>query len=190
MHMQPVIDRDGPAQQRADVGWNWIIFAGGYLDGTATLGRQRFLALTMGVADGHTCIPVGLLCVVLHAGHLADPKRRSVYVLYLSDAPRSALSSWLSPDRIPRPIARALLDVALCESIARKWEGRLGLYAGDEGGTKLLDFYTKRHMHNLPKSARVPKRLVELGEAPNVGRFFYYETPSALLASCELDSWR
>jgi len=46
-NIQPVINRDGPAQQRADVDWNWVIFAGGYLDGKATLGRQRFLALTM-----------------------------------------------------------------------------------------------------------------------------------------------
>lgn len=189
-NMQPVINRDGPAQQRADVDWNWVIFAGGYLDGTATLGRQRFLALTMGVQSATGFIPVGLLCLVLHASHLPDQNQRSVYVLYLADAPRSALTSWLTIAEIPKPIAKALLNVALCEAIARKWEGRLGLYAADEGGTKLFDFYIKRHMHNLPQSTRIPKRLVELKEAPNTGRFFYYVTPNAFIASSELDCWR
>jgi hypothetical protein len=189
-NMQPAIDRYGVQEMRGDVGWNWVVFVGGFLDGNAGLGRQRMLALTMGVQTTDGSIPVGLLCVILHAGYLPAPARRSVYVLYLADAHRKELENWLEPDAIPKPIARALLDTALCESIARRWEGRLGLYASEAGQDKLLEFYTKRHMTSLPQMQRIPKRLIEIGETPNDGRFFYYTTPNALIASMELDGMR
>jgi hypothetical protein len=189
-NMQPAIDRDGVAAMRGDVGWNWVISVGGFLDGNATLGRQRMLALTMGVQTPDGFIPIGLLCVILHAGYLPAPTRRSVYVLYLADAHREELAKWLEPKAIPKPIARALLDVALCESITRSWEGRLGLYASEAGQDKLPHHNSNRHMTPLSQSQRLPKRLVEIGETPNDGRFFYYTTPKALIASMELDEMR
>src|SRR3954464_5710580 len=65
-NMQPAIDRDGVRDMRGDVGWNWVIFVGGFLDGTAGVGRQRMLVLTMGVSTIDGFIPLGLLCLILH----------------------------------------------------------------------------------------------------------------------------
>ena len=174
---------------RADRDWRWQRIAGPYLSGTIRLGRQRFSALTLGVQHDQF-VRCGMLLMISHASHLPDQMRRSVYVWYFADAPRTRLAELLPPALTPRPIASALLDVALCESFNQRWAGRLGLYADQRGGDELLAFYGRSGMSSLSPEIRPPIRLVELGETPNDGRFFFHSTVSAIAASRRFDTMR
>jgi len=185
-HIQPAIT----LTDRPDHDWNWLRIAGPYLSGTIKLGRQRFSAITLGVQHDQLFVTCGMLLIITHASHLPEQRQRSVYVWYFADAPRDRLEQLIPATLTPRPIASALLDVALCESFNRRWAGRMGLYADERGGTDLLAFYRGKGMTALDVRIRPPRRLAQIGETPNDGRFFFHTTISAIAASCEFDAMR
>jgi hypothetical protein len=185
-HVQPSIAQT----TRPDRDWNWLRIAGPHLGGSSRVGRQRFSAITMGVQHGETLVTCGMLLIITHASHLPEQRKRSVYVWYFADAPRDRLEQLLPPELTPRPIASALLDVALCESFNRRWAGRLDLYADERGGDGLLAFYRGRGMTSLDARIAPPRRLAQIGETPNDGRFFFHTTTSAIAASRLFDTMR
>lgn len=181
--LQPAIDARG----LADAGWNWPLLA--------TLARsplflpQSLHAVAVGVAWESGFIPCVLLLVARNYPHLPNHGLTSTYLWYLSTAVQGSLQNHLPPSHVPKSLGRLGLDWALTESFNRQQRGRLGLHADLSGGNRLFTWYAKQGMINLPQAARLPlgiRRFV----VPNDGRYFYYDTPSAVAQSQSLDGWR
>ena len=86
-------------------------------------------------------------------------------------------------------LGRITLDVAVTHSLNSGGGGRTALYADQEGGETLLDWYRAQGMSVLPSDKRIPpgpRRLFK----PSDGRYCYYTHETAVRASAELDLYR
>jgi hypothetical protein len=179
-NIQPTIDKEVPV--RADRGWRWpLIWA---TTKFALTQRPIGFAICVTTSTG-TEIPCGLVLLVGRYAALDDPNSQSVFLWYLADAPLLALEPVLTLDEIPKMLGTLCLDVAVTHSFSENLDGRTSLHAAPEGGDKLMKWYAKRGMTNLPLTAPKPSRL-----RSNDGRYFYYTPSSALVASKDLDAFR
>lgn len=186
--LQPTIAQD---TTRADREWNWPLIASVFFANTAA--SEPFEGFCLAVLRDGRVVPCGLLLLLKKFPYLADRRRHSVYVWYLSNAPTDVLMArgYLTASLTPKMIASALVDVALCYSFTTRLEGRMSLYAAVEGGAKLFEWYRdKRGMTPLAPSKPLPEKVRDLEETENDGRFFYYTTASGILASKRLDDLR
>ena len=190
-HVQPVIDED---PQRADRDWNWLLYvpfstlAGG-------LQARQPIGYTVGlrVEETNKLIPCALVQLLGRFPALDSAKGKSVFVWFLSTAPDEALLTIkehsIPEDHIPKRLGSITLDVAVTHSINRYRLGRTALYADEDGGDPLLEWYQRQGMSVLPAGERLPRsprRLIK----PSDGRYCYYTVQSALVASRSLDSLR
>jgi len=65
----------------------------------------------------------------------------------------------------------------------------VALYADEEGGTQLMEWYHKRGMETLSPGQRLPRGIRRLVK-PSDGRYCYYTDQGALEASVALDDLR
>ena len=190
-HVQPLIDRD---EQRVDRGWNWLLYvpfatlAGGVL-------ARRPVGYTVGIHDEPTdrFIPCALVQLLGRCPALDEPKRKGVFVWFLSTAPAQALLTIeghpMTPDRLPKRLGTITLDVAVTHSLNNLRLGRAALYAEEAGGSILLQWYQKRGMSVLPAGKRLPpspRRLLK----PSDGRYCYFTVEAAVESSRALDALR
>jgi len=190
-HVQPIIDRD---PDRADRDWNWLL----YVPFATVAGRvlaRRPAGYTIGICAeeaGHF-IPCALVKLLGRYPALNAPKKKSAFVWFMSTAPDEALLTIeghpLSADRLPKRLGSIALDTAVTHSFNKKHLGRTALYADEDGGEALLEWYEGRGMTTLPADRRLPRsprRLIK----PSDGRYCYYTVDAALEASRSLDPLR
>ena len=189
--VQPVIDKD---PERADNGWNWLLYAPLAITAGAVLSR-RPVGYTVGLCDAESerFIPCALVQLLGRIPALDNHNRESGFVWFLSTAPDEALTTIedhpIAADRIPKRLGAIGLDVAVTHSLNHRRLGRVGLYADQDGGEPLLQWYRSRGMSVLPADRRLPsgpRRLLK----PSDGRYCYYTVPAAIKASRSLDPLR
>jgi hypothetical protein len=182
-HVQWAIDRD--ETERADKGWNWHRLR--LLQKLSTSRRQcRGAALVItDPATGHE-IPIGLTLLVTPFPHLSNHSKNATFLWFLSEMPRGIRRFKTIP--LPKMIGSALLDYALTVSFSHELHGRVGLHAAPEGGERLLGWYSKRKMAELPSEQALPGiRGVLLR---NDGRYFIYEPRGSIDAFGLMSDWR
>lgn len=190
-HVQPLIDRD---PQRGDRNWNWLLYVPFATLAGGILVRQP-VGYTVGIHsdDADRFIPCALVQLLGRFPALDVPKRKSVFVWFLSTAPDEALLTIkdhpLDEDRLPKRMGTIALDVAVTHSLNKRRRGRTALYAEESGGSVLLKWYQKRGMTVLPAGERLPpgpRRLLK----PSDGRYCYFTVGAALASSRALDPLR
>ena len=190
-HVQPIIDRD---PDRADRDWNWLLYVPFATVAGGVLARQP-AGYTVGIRAeeaGHF-IPCALVQLLGRYPALNAPKQKSAFVWFMSTAPDEALLTIeghpLSEDRLPKRLGSIALDTAVTHSFNKRHLGRTALYADEDGGDVLLEWYEGRGMTALPadqKLPRSPRRLIK----PSDGRYCYYTVEAAREASRSLDPLR
>jgi hypothetical protein len=190
-HVQPVIDQD---PSRVDRDWNWLLYLPFSTVAGGVLARQP-AGYTVGlcVEEQDRLIPCALIQLLGRFPALNLPGKKSAFVWFLSTAPDEALLSIadhaLDEDHLPKRLGRISLDVAVTHSLNKHRWGRTALYADEDGGEALLEWYQRQGMSVLPSSRRLPRsprRLIK----PSDGRYCYYTVEAALAASRELDDLR
>lgn len=206
-HVQRYID-DLPFE-RADQGWIWPrIFANVTL--LADLILQQPLGYVVEAFDDATAMfrPAVMLMLVGAYPYLLQHELGSVFVWYLSPAPRGYFIGKLrwGNSKIPdsKELMRVGMDVAITDSYNRRLNGRLGLHAAPKGGDRLLNFYRSEDdggMTQLPATSPLPAgmrsvmdrvKLIIRGNlrARNDGRYFYHDERTAGSASRRMDHCR
>lgn len=188
-NIQPVIDKES---LRADRHWNWILI-------TATsMISGRFLArkpkgYTIGIESNGFFVPCALIQLIGKFPYLIDGKKKSVFVWFLSVAPEQALVSLedvkLKAEELPKRLGSISLDIAVVEAYNRRLKGRTCLHAVEEGGDKLLNWYSKQGMSIYPKEEKLHfgfRRLL----IPSDGRYCYFTEEAALKEKLNLDPYR
>ena len=190
-HVQPLIDQD---PQRADRDWNWLLYVPVSTLAGGVLARQP-AGYTLGIPadEEDRLIPCALVQLLGRFPALNVPRGKSVFVWFLSTAPDEALLTIedhpIAEDRLPKRLGSITLDVAVTHSLNKHRWGRTALYADDDGGEELLEWYQRQGMSVLPADQRLPsspRRLIK----PSDGRYCYYTVESALEASKTLDYLR
>ena len=190
-HVQPIIDIN---RSRADNGWNWLLYASMATLTDRLLARQP-VGYTVGIVarEPGIIIPCALVQLIGRFPALDDNSAEGAFVWFLSTAPDEALqtiSDYPIPvDRLPKRLGTIGLDVAVTHSINHGRRGRVALYADEEGGDGLLDWYRRRGMEVLSADRRlppVPRRWFK----PSDGRYCFYPPDRALQASRALDDLR
>jgi hypothetical protein len=190
-HVQPVIDQD---PSRADRDWNWLLYLPFSTVAGGVLARQP-VGYTVGlcVEEQDRLIPCALIQLLGLFPALNAPGKKCAFVWFLSTAPEQALLSIadhaLDEDHLPKRLGRITLDVAVTHSLNKHHWGRTALYADEDGGEILLEWYQRQGMSVLPADQRLPRsprRLIK----PSDGRYCYYTEEAALAASRELDDLR
>lgn len=150
-HIQPVIDED---TTRADRYWNWIL-----ISATSNIAGRFFSrkpkGCTIGLEHNRYFIPCALIQLIGKFPYFIDQKKKSVFVWYLSVAPKKALTSLedvkLNADELPKRLGAISLDIAVIHSLNWRLKDRTALHATIEGGDQLLEWYTKQGMSVYPK---------------------------------------
>ena len=190
-HVQPVIDQD---PGRADRDWNWLLYVPFSTLAGGVLARQP-VGYTVGIHATETdhFIPCALIQLLGRFPALDAPKGKSAFVWFMSTAPDEALLTIedrpFLEDRIPKRLGTITLDVAVTHSINKHRWGRTALYADEDGGDVLLEWYQRQGMSVLPADQRLPRsprRLIK----PSDGRYCYFTVEAALESSRALDSLR
>lgn len=190
-HVQPVIDED---PERADRGWNWLLYVPFATIAGAVLTRKP-AGYTVGLCDeeGGRFIPCALVQLLGRIPALDDHDRESGFVWFLSTAPDEALLTIedypMTAERLPKRLGAITLDVAVTHSLNHRRLGRVALYADKDGGETLLQWYHRRGMTVLPADHKLPsgpRRLIK----PSDGRYCFYTVPAAIEASRSLDPLR
>jgi hypothetical protein len=191
-HVQPHI-RDAK-EFRFDRKWQWsallkfhqvqeaIVGLSGARRASDILLLQAFAAQPDGRA-----LPVGQVLLACGFPFIREWDEPSVFLWYLAAAPRQALqSAGLPPDL---KLMRMLVDIAVQESFARGFDGRVGLHAA-------------RSRWNLAANRDLYNRYRHIGLAPLPGglrasvgrrndrRYFYVDPPLALDFARRLDYLR
>jgi len=180
-NVQPACDLD---PGRADRGWNWprIRLRTGLLSSVARKPARSYV-LGIPYPPDHI-VPCGMLLQVPCAA-FDQANRNGFFIWYLADAPKSFLLQLVAPRLIPKACASILVDIAICDSFAEGFDGRIGLHAAPAGGQRLFSWYQKIGMINLPISKPIP-----INFRINDGRYFYHDEISAQTASNGLDQYR
>ena len=187
--IQPVID-DNP--DRADQYWKWII-----ISASSKLAGKVFSKRPAGYAVGFDLdgnfIPCGLIQLIGKFPYLVDRNKKSVFVWFLAVAPKESLTSLkdvnISSDKIPKRIGSILLDIAVTHSFNIRNKGRAALHASNEGGEKLLQWYSSRGMEIYPKGEKLHfgiRRLIK----PSDGRYCYFTEDGAIKEIKEFAPYR
>jgi hypothetical protein len=191
-HVQPHI-RDA-REFRFDRKWQWAGLLKFHqvqetiigLAGARRAADVRLLQAFAERADG-TAFPVGQVLLACGFPFIRDWDIPSVFLWYLAAAPRQALhAAGLPPDL---KLMRPLVDIAVQESYANGFEGRVGLHAA-------------RSRWNLAANRDLYNRYRHIGLAPLPGglrasvgrrndrRYFYLDAPLALDFARRLDYLR
>lgn len=190
-HVQPEIDKD---PERADSGWNWLLYVPFTTVLGATLMRQP-AAYTIGVINEEEdhFVPCALVQLFGRYPALDADNHKSGFVWFMSTAPVGALINIpeyrLTEETVPKRLGAIALDVAVTHSFNHHRAGRVALYADKQGGEPLLAWYQKQGMQVLSSDQRlprVPRRLFK----PSDGRYCYFTPSSAKVASQRLDYLR
>ena len=191
-HVQPHI-RDA-REFRFDRKWQWASLLKFHqvqeaiigLAGARRAADVRLLQAFAERADG-TAFPVGQVLLACGFPFIRDWDAPSIFLWYLAAAPRQALhAAGLAPDL---KLMRPLVDIAVQESYASGFEGRVGLHAA-------------RSRWNLAANRDLYNRYRHIGLAPLPGglrasvgrrndrRYFYLDAPLALDFARRLDYLR
>lgn len=194
--------------ERADKGWIWPrILTTQALVAGLLLQQPVAYVLEVRKKGGHFR-PAVMIMLVDDYPHLPKHELPSVFVWYLSPAPRDYFLEKLrfaaseAPDS--KVLMRAGMDVALTESYNRRLQGRVGLHAAPRGGDKLLEWYQspppKGGMKRLPPTSALPsgvrstigrvKLIIRGLRTRNDGRYFYHDESTAFPASRGMDPFR
>jgi len=112
---------------------------------------------------------------------IEDPSQ-SNFVWFISAGDSGVLSKEFGVSD-PPSLGRALLDCAIVLSENAGFDGRIGLHSAPQGGQRLLDFYVKCGLTNLPKEASLPVSVTRR----NDGRFFCAGVSAAAALAAILD---
>ena len=194
-YMQPEIDAD---KKRVDRGWIWpdLVKTKSYWAGLLGQSPAKFTCGVERWKDG-VFIPIGMLLVVRKYPALYDHRKLSVFLWYMSGAPRTAIESHAGPELVPdkKKLGEFLIDLAITHSINRKLLGRLGLHAAPEKGTFLVDFYNGVGLINLHTNVPLPAgrgylHWIKNQSNGNDGRYFYAHHGVALKYTRAFDKYR
>lgn len=165
---------------RADRDWDWrweiplLTFGGGLVR------RPRMFQLCLAATN----FPLAMVSLLENERWIEDTSQSSVFVWYLTGAPRQAVVA----HGTPKLLTAAALDIAVAVSLNGAAQGRLWLHAAPEGGTALLDWYQRRGLKRVPAEATLPGPL--LRRRVNDGRYFYLTTTTGELASTTMSDYR
>jgi hypothetical protein len=190
-HVQPIIDND---PSRADRDWNWLLYVSFATVASGVLARQPAgYTVAIVASEKNVIIPCALVQLMGRFPALDDHSEMGSFVWFLSTAPDKALTSIpeypIAADRVPKRLGRIALDVAVTHSLNDRRSGRVALYADEQGGDALVDWYCRCGMEVLSPNLRlpwVPRRLLK----PSDGRYCYFTPQKATEASRALDSLR
>jgi len=189
-HVQPLIDAD-PA--RPDAGWDWpkirLKCSLSALVGQAPVGYM--IGVERPASD--ELVPIAFTQIVRKYVHLADHRKKAVFLWYLSTAPLKELAKEgiLATDEVPKRNGVAGLDVAVTESFGIGWEGRVGTHAAPKGRASLFKWYVDQGMTPLDIVARLPRmRNWGVFGGGNDGRYLYYDEAGAATFRTTLNVWR
>jgi hypothetical protein len=156
------------------------------LSGTRPAARILLLQVFAEIAGG-AAFPVGQVLLACGFPFIGDWSEPSVFLWYMAAAPRAALhAEGLPPDL---KLMRVLVDVAVQQSLASGYAGRVGLHAA-------------RSRWNLAANRDLYNRYRHIGLAPLPGglraslgrrndrRYFYLDPPLALDFARRLDYLR
>jgi hypothetical protein len=185
-NIQPVIDN---LPDRLDNGWNWAVMPFWLALVERLRGRELVGYAIMCPSGNGKGVPVGLALLSCGYPALDDPRHGSVYVWYVATAPAQALVQHGIAAR--PPLLEALVDIAMVESEARGFDGRIGLHAANRGNSpssrKLHQAYRSRcGLIPVPPTAQLPG--VRRGR--NDGRYFYASPAVASARMAALDCFR
>jgi hypothetical protein len=156
------------------------------LSGSRPPARIRLLQAFAPTADGDA-YPVGQVLLACGFPFIRDWNAQSVFLWYLAAAPRDALHAAALPPDLK--LMRVLVDIAVQESLANGFDGRVGLHAA-------------RSRWNLAANRDLYNRYRHIGLAPLPGglrasvgrrndrRYFYLDPPLALDFARRLDYLR
>ncbi|EGR3356014.1 hypothetical protein [Vibrio parahaemolyticus] len=173
--------------ERADCGWNWLTNTP-FIMRVARALNQAPQLFSIVMEKDKRFIPLGLVLVVNKYPFVKDLTNESTFLWYLTSAPEDFLLEHLSKDELPS-VGKITLDIGVTASFQNQNDGRVGLHADPKGGDKLIRFYKRCKLEQLDKTAKLPlsRRLKKGG---NDGRYFYFDSSSALEFSQSLDSLR
>ena len=148
---------------------------------------REVVAYAVLIKGSQGAVPAGL--VLMSAGYpaLDQPTHPSVFVWYLTSAPSQALAA-LGAKAKP-PLLEVLLDIAMVESEARGYGGRIGLHAANDrnsAASRALyqSYLTRGGLTALSGGVALP------GVRRNDGRYFVASPAVALARMTALDSYR
>ena len=185
-HVQPEVAQ---MADRADRNWRWpfllrwVNLVGGGL-------RQQPLVLTLSAdLGGSRGVHVGFIAVMQKYPFPRRQREDSVFVWFMTAAPEKFLPKLLNcpEDRVPKGLTRLCLDTALVLSYDRSLDGRTWLHASKKGDERLMQWYARQAMSNIPKSVKLPLGYRMLS---NDGRYFEYDERGAAAAVAKLDEYR
>ena len=109
----------------------------------------------------------------------------SYFVWFISAADSEVLKNHFGLSA-PPSLGRILLDSPIILSQNADYSGRIGLHAALRGGSRLLAFYVKSGLMNLPATEPLPPPITRR----NDGRFFYADEALAEALAAQLDRLR
>jgi hypothetical protein len=109
----------------------------------------------------------------------------SYFVWFISAADSDVLKNHFGVSD-PPSLGRILLDSPILLSQNAGFSGRIGLHAAVLGGARLVAFYVKSGLLNLPATAPLPPSITR----KNDGRFFYANEAVAEALAEQLDVLR
>lgn len=182
-YIQPHIASD---QSRLDRKWHWPRMMP-WLALIELLNRREVIAYAVVLPGSQNAVPVGLALMSVGFPMLDQPSDSSVFLWYLTTAPAKALAG-LGVAHKP-PLLEVLLDIAMVESEAKGYGGRIGLHAANDGNSPasvaLYEAYkTRCGLTALPANLSLP------GVRRNDGRYFVASSAVAHSRMTALDSYR
>jgi hypothetical protein len=183
--VQPEVDKD---LRRADRGWQWPKLVKRNATLVSAIG-QKPLALAFGIerTQNDEFIPVALLLVVTNYPALHVTNKKSVFIWYMSSAPRKITESIVGSNNVPSMVCEFCIDTVITVSINRRLDGLIGLHAAPLGGAWLCQRYLKTGLLNLDPNVKLPGIRRFMG---NDGRYFYTDMVTALSLSQLYDRYR
>lgn len=192
-HYQQIIDKN---TKRADYKWIWPVF---YHTTITNMPNQYYNGggYTVGLNINHKpyFIPLSMCLYYEKAPALHDPNKESIYLWYLSSAPKEAIDSIYVKYKIKANIIRATgltsLDTVVSKAINEKMFGRVGLHASPDGGDFLIQWYQKTGMNQLDEAHPLPAVGIRKPiNRKNDGRYFYHDRQTAVAFSQKFDHFR
>jgi hypothetical protein len=181
-HLGPHHARD---RTRADGRWVWSVLLP--MSHLVQMAKRRFCRplVIWARADNRRFVRAGMSILIEEYPHLdvSDPGD-SNFVWFISAADSDVLKSQFGVSD-PPTLGRVLIDCPIVLSENAGLGGRIGLHAAARGHQRLLNFYVKCGLTNLPASAPMPRTVTRR----NDGRFFYAgaDTAAALAALLDAD---
>jgi hypothetical protein len=173
-------------RRRADRFWAWSVLLP--MCHLVQLAKRRYCRplVIWTRADNRRFVRAGMSILIDDYPHLdiADPSQ-SDFVWFISAGDSGVLTKELGVSD-PPSLGRVLLDCAVVVSENAGFGGRIGLHAAPQGGQRLLDFYVKCGLTNLPKAAGLPPAVTRR----NDGRFFFAGAAAAAGLAALLDADR